>query len=118
MMRPWACEGSGLCCMKGPCELYWLHIDAIGSPIDVENWHWQEPWTSGRGCPKLVWDPEANRYWCGIILSSKEHMRPFYEELLSVGAGCCMPLFNDEKRYVRRVEKDPEELQEVQTSSA
>lgn len=71
-----ACEGCGFCCKKAPCSI---------APA----------WTEA-GCSALVWDAEANRYWCGLVLLGA----PEVAEALYVGAGCCCGL-NSDRRNVR-----------------
>jgi len=68
------CVGSGLCCLKTRCFL--------GTQIHGP----------GAECPSLVWKNE--RYWCRELLEAKEEKAKSLREQLSVGAGCCMPLFN------------------------
>lgn len=85
------CVGSGLCCLKARC---FLGVLAHGP---------------GAECPSLVW--KEGRYWCGEILkaegeAAQEHLR----QQLSVGEGCCMPLFNSlrEERFrsMTKVERE------------
>ena len=85
------CEGCGYCCKKGPCSLYWHTKTAEDRGL--------APWLAGEGCPHLVWDGEANRYWCGVIL-----LAPGVQELkdvIAIGAGCSSSLFNSERRNIR-----------------
>lgn len=70
------CVGSGLCCLTATC--------VIGAEIHGA----QAP------CPSLVWDKEAERYWCGEIMKGSPKEQERLKEQLYVGAGCCMPLFN------------------------
>ena len=95
-MAPAPCEGSGLCCKKGPCGLYWRWV-----PEGVSNEEALAPWRDGEGCPHLTWDPEAFRYWCGLVLLGGAQ-RPAMERALYIGDGCCMTLFNADRRSARR----------------
>lgn len=81
------CEGSGFCCKTGPCGLYWR--------TRVSEEQGLTPWYEGRGCPLLVWDPEAFRYWCGLILEADG---PELRAALAIGEGCCCPLGNTERK--------------------
>lgn len=75
------CVGSGLCCLKTRC---WIGARVHGP---------------GDKCPSLVWKDE--RYWCGEILKADPETQEKLKEELYVGAGCCMPLFNNlrEERF-------------------
>ena len=69
------CVGSGLCCLKARCG---LGVQLHGP---------------GKECPSLVWKHE--KYLCGEILKAEGEEAENLRKQLSVGAGCCMPLFND-----------------------
>jgi len=85
------CVGSGLCCLKARCS--------IGVMVHGP----------GAECPSLVW--KEGRYWCGEILKAEGEAREDLRRQLSVGAGCCMPLFNSlrEERFRSMTEAEREE---------
>jgi hypothetical protein len=69
------CVGCGFCCRQAPCA---LSVRIYGG---------------GPKCPALVWD--GKRYWCKII--SHPIVGPKHREELAIGAGCCSPMFNQDR---------------------
>lgn len=69
------CVGCGFCCKKTPCELAFRVYGNVTK------------------CPSLIWDKEAKRYWCKIILDPI--IGPKNMDELYIGAGCCCGLNTD-----------------------
>jgi hypothetical protein len=77
------CVGCGYCCRKAPC--------AVANRV------------YGNGlteCPALSWDEDQKRYFCELCLIPTQMGVDFKKEL-SVGEGCCSPLFNTERENIR-----------------
>lgn len=81
------CVGSGLCCKTARCQ------------VGVEK---HGP---GRDCPSLR--ERDGRYWCGEIEDADEAEAARLREHLYVGAGCCMPLFNEVREAILRKLRRP-----------
>lgn len=71
-----ACVGCGYCCKKAPCSLAVRVFGAVTS------------------CPMLIWDEDANRYWCKAC-KGEGSLRAEYRAQLYIGDGCCSPLNTD-----------------------
>lgn len=87
------CVGSGFCCKEAPCP-YGSRDPATGWCIHLE------PWKDDT--------LDVPRYRCGRYEFIQT--QPGSEWVPAFGAGCCMPLFNDDRdRIVRalRVVRDP-----------
>jgi hypothetical protein len=52
-----ACNGCGICCLAETCPL--------GRVVFLQR--------SGP-CPALIWEGEAKRYWCGMILKPEAYI--------------------------------------------
>jgi len=74
------CVGSGLCCKKARCVIGTMKHGAGGD------------------CPSLV--ERDGRFWCGEILNAAPEIAAKMREHLYVGAGCCMPLFNQAREQL------------------
>mgnify|MGYP003677368848 FL=1 len=71
------CLGSGYCCHKVAChEGIVAHKDYTHGP-----------------CPSLRWT--GTRHMCGLILDADKVEAARLKKSLSIGAGCCAPLFNN-----------------------
>jgi hypothetical protein len=75
-MEPLPCIGCGYCCSKVTC-LFGAEVYGAQSP-----------------CPGLVWDEEAGRHFCKLLLESTGWPHEFLGEGLAIGAGCSSALFN------------------------
>ena len=78
------CVGCGYCCRQAPCALANRIYDAVDK------------------CPALIWD--GKRYWCKII----QHpiIGPKHKEELAIGAGCCSPMFNQDRTNIPPPKED------------
>jgi len=74
------CVGSGYCCKKARCVLGALRHGP------------------GDNCPSLAW--EDGRYWCQIIKEADGEALDLLKADLAIGAGCCSPLFNQDRLIV------------------
>lgn len=82
------CVGSGMCCKSAPCY------------IALMKYPDHSPWTSGNGCPSLLWDEKKERFLCGEIVNAPtEEDRQEMKEGLYVGSGCCASLFNEVRSW-------------------
>ena len=89
-----ACVGCGYCCRQAPC----------GAAVRVYG-------SKGEGaCPGLKWDVEKKRYWCALC-QAPHRLGESYREELSVGAGCCSPLFNEDRKNIPPPQKN--EMEEM-----
>jgi len=61
------CIGSGYCCHKNLC------FDGVAKHGNMRG-----------PCPSLVWDEEAQRHWCGLVLDGEITGKSLY-----IGEGCC-----------------------------
>jgi len=87
---PSPCVGSGLCCKTGPCpygewdaqkrQCAFLETDYTGTTVQSE---------------------EFTIYRCGRYEFIKQ--QPGADVVPAFGAGCCMSLFNDNRRRIIRV---------------
>lgn len=81
------CVGCGYCCQKAQCvagqNIYGLK-DGV--------------------CTGLVWDEQAQRYWCLLIQETTGRAQEADKEGLAIGAGCSSSMFNTqrEETIVRR----------------
>jgi len=75
------CVGCGYCCRKSPCGV----AVRIYGPV--------------RECPALIYDKEQKRYFCKLCQSS-DSLGDRYREELSIGVGCCSPLFNQDRKNI------------------
>jgi len=64
------CIGSGYCCHKSLC------FDGLAKHGNIQG-----------PCPSLVWDEEAQRHWCGLVLDGEITGKSLY-----IGEGCCSSL--------------------------
>ena len=83
MDDPKPCLGSGYCCHKAIC-----HEGQRANPN-----HKIGP------CPSLRWNGE--RHVCGLIMDADRVEADRLKKSLSIGAGCCAPLFNNWRKVVK-----------------
>lgn len=83
------CVGSGFCCKTAPCP-----FGEVTSPTN-------------RACNKLVQieAPGHPRYICGIAQEIVQ--QPGWEVAPAFGAGCCMTLFNEDRRAILQENQKP-----------
>lgn len=74
------CVGSGYCCKTARCML--------GAQVHGP----------GDNCPSLVW--EDGRYWCQLVKEAAGEDSDRLRTELAIGAGCCSPLFNQDRLIV------------------
>jgi hypothetical protein len=72
------CVGCGYCCSKGVCMSGVLHFETIQPP-----------------CPGLIWDEEARRHWCKLVLEEIGNIK----EAVAIGFGCA----SSSNSYRRRI---------------
>ena len=84
------CIGCGYCCRKSVCVLVQLKYDV----------------TPDQSCPGLIWD--GVRHWCEFVLNTLEKGDISVALELSIGKGCCSPLFNTWRKELkdRRFQED------------
>ena len=82
------CVGCGKCCKTAPCA---AAVRVYGNGI--------------RDCPALRYDESDKRYFCSLCEIGGEVGRSFRQEL-SVGSGCCMPLFNTDRDNIPEPPKE------------
>lgn len=69
------CTGCGYCCQQTPC-LYGLVLNGPETP-----------------CPYLV--HHEGRYWCGVLLITKDPLREKLAKGLRLGEGCIKPFLEE-----------------------
>jgi len=80
------CVGCGYCCIKATC--------VVGAR------HYGET----KPCPALEWDEVQSRHTCSFCTYGDKFVDvqvDHYRQELSVGAGCCMSLFNTWREDIR-----------------
>ena len=82
MLKATSCVGSGFCCTKAIC---FEGQKKLGKAITP--------------CPLLRWD--GKRHKCGLLEDAEPAEAERLKESLAVGAGCCMPLFNDWRKVLK-----------------
>jgi len=64
-----ACNGCGICCSIAPCP---LSRGLLGH--------------RGGACPALVWQDDAQRYVCGLLVAPADHLRWLPQHLAKLGS--------------------------------
>lgn len=76
------CVGCGYCCMKTICAAG----ERIYGPV--------------KQCPSLIWDENAKRHYCELVMKPGEIGERYRKELF-IGAGCSSSLFNDWRENIQ-----------------